>query len=70
MFCIKDEKNSIKADRKSTAADTNKVHTEFCWGKLRKTDKLENQGVDGRIIMDCIDLVQEMNRWWALVNEY
>ena len=29
---------------------------------------MENPGVDGRIIMDKIDLVQEMNRWRALVN--
>ena len=68
MFCNKDQKTSIKADRKSRAANTNKVHIYFCWGKLRKTDNLENPGIDGRIIMDWIDLVQEMNRWRALVN--
>jgi hypothetical protein len=46
---------------------------------LNERDHLEDQGVDGRIIlrwifrkwdrdMDCIDLAQDRDRWWALVN--
>ena len=42
-------------------------------------DKLEDPGVDGRIIlkwifgkwdgdMGCVDLAQDRGRWWALVN--
>jgi hypothetical protein len=47
-------------------------------GKLRERDYLEDQGVDGRIIvrwffrksdggMDWIDLAEKRDRWWALV---
>jgi len=48
-------------------------------GKLVGGDQLEDPGIDGRIIlrwifrkcvgrMDWIDLVQDMERWRALVN--
>ena len=48
---------------------------------LREGDHFEDEGVDGRIILkwiiiekwdrrglDWIDLYQDRNRWWALVN--
>jgi hypothetical protein len=55
------------------------VHIRFWWGNLREGDHLENPRVDGRIILkrtfekwvggtDWIDLVQDRDRWRALVN--
>jgi hypothetical protein len=56
------------------------VYTRFWWGNLRKRDHLEDLGVDGRIILRCIirkwevgdmgwiDLTEDRDRWWALVN--
>jgi hypothetical protein len=55
------------------------VHTEFWWGDLIQRDHLEDQGVDGRIVLklifktwdrgsDWIDLAQDRDRWRALVN--
>jgi len=50
------------------------------WVNLRERDRLGDQGVDGRIIlrwifrkwhvegMDWIELVQDRDRWRALVN--
>jgi len=52
----------------------------FLWGNLREIDHLEDPGIDGRIIlrwifrkwdgraMDWIDLVQDRDRWQALVD--
>jgi hypothetical protein len=48
-------------------------------GNLRARNHLEDPGVDGRIIlrwifgkedrsMNWIDLAQDRDRWWALVN--
>jgi hypothetical protein len=53
--------------------------TGFQWGKLRGEDHLEDPGIDGRIILKCIlekwdggtdsiDVVQDRDRWRALVN--
>jgi len=53
--------------------------TGFWLGNLRERDHLEDAGVDGRIIlrlifrkrcggMERIDLAQDRDRWWALVN--
>jgi hypothetical protein len=55
------------------------VYTGFWWGHLREEDHLEDQCIDGRIIlkwifkkwdggMDWIDLAKDRDRWWALVN--
>jgi hypothetical protein len=30
------------------------VHTMFCLGSLRERDHLENLGIGGRIILECI----------------
>ena len=53
----------------------------FWWGNLKERNHLEDPGVDGRIVirwifrkwdggggMDWIDLVQDRDRWRALVN--
>ena len=58
------------------------VHTGFWWGDLKERDHLEDLDIYGRIIiiiiiwvfkkrdagMDWIDLVQDRDRWQALVN--
>jgi hypothetical protein len=55
------------------------VHTGFWWGNLREADHLGDPGVDERIIlkwilkqwdggMDWIELPQDRDRWWAVVN--
>jgi hypothetical protein len=55
------------------------VHTGFWLGDMREGDHLQDPGVDERIILkwifkkrdgglDWIDLVQDRNRWRALVN--
>jgi hypothetical protein len=59
---------------------TGQVHTGFWCGNLREIDHLQDLDVDRRIIlkltfkksvgggMDWIDLAQDRDRWWALVN--
>jgi hypothetical protein len=54
--------------------------TGFWWKNLRERDHLVDKGVDGRIIlrgifrkwdvggMDWIELAQDRDRWWVLVN--
>jgi len=57
------------------------VYIWFWWGNLKERNHLEDPGVDGRIVirwifrkwdggggMDWIDLVQDRDRWRALVN--
>jgi hypothetical protein len=53
------------------------VHTGFRWRKLRERDHLVDTGIDGRITLRWIfrkwdvvwiDLAQDRDRWWALVN--
>jgi len=57
------------------------VCTGFWWGNLRERDYLEDLCVRRRIIlrwafrkwdvgggMDWLDLAQDRDRWWALVN--
>ena len=57
------------------------AYTGFWWGNLKERDHLEDSGIDGRIInnkmnlqevgcegMDWIELAQDRNRWWALLN--
>jgi hypothetical protein len=55
------------------------LHTGFLWRNLRERDHLEYTGVDGKIILKCIfrkydwgmdwiDMAQNTDRWWDLVN--
>jgi hypothetical protein len=55
------------------------LHTEFQSGNLREVDHLKDRGVDERVIlkwifekwvgdMDWIDMAQDRDRWWAVVN--
>jgi hypothetical protein len=54
------------------------VHTGFWWGELREGDHLENPGIDGRIVLKCIevgwegvewiDMAQDRDRWRAVVS--
>jgi hypothetical protein len=53
---------------------------QFWWGNLKGRDHLENLGVNGRMILkrilkktvwydvDWIDLAQDKDNWWTLVN--
>jgi hypothetical protein len=56
------------------------VHTGFWWENLREGDHLKDPGADGMIIlkyvfekwdgdMDWIDLAQDRDKWWAVVND-
>ena len=55
------------------------VYTGFWQGNMRERDHLEDPGVQEENIkmdlqelgwggMDWIDLAQDMDRWWALIN--
>jgi len=56
------------------------AYTEFWWGNLKERDHLGDPGIDGGIIlrwifrkwdvggMGWIELAQDRDRWWALVN--
>jgi hypothetical protein len=55
------------------------IHTRFLWGDLREGDHLGDSGINGGIIlkwifkkwdggMDWIELAQDRDRWWAVVN--
>ena len=56
------------------------AYTVFWWGNLRERGHWGDQDVDGRIIlrwifrkwdvgvMDWVELAQDRDRWWALVN--
>jgi len=55
------------------------AYTGFWWGNVRERDHLEDAGIDGRIILgwifrqwdvgvDWIELVQDRDRWRALVS--
>ena len=54
------------------------MRTQFVWGEPRERAHLDDLGVDGRIIlkwvfeqwggMDWIDVIQDRDRWRALVN--
>jgi hypothetical protein len=54
------------------------VHTGFWWRDLREGDHLGDPGIDGDNIkmdlqevgwgLDWIELAQDRDRWWAVVN--
>ena len=55
------------------------MRTGFWWGNLSERDHLKESEADGRIIlrcifskwgggMECIDLAQDRDRWWALIH--
>ena len=55
------------------------VYKGFWWGNLWERDHLEGPSIDGTIIlryifrkwdgvMDWIDLAQDRDKWWAVVN--
>ena len=56
------------------------MYTGFWWGNLRERDYLEDQGVEGRMILiwifgiwdvggkDWIELAQDKDRWRALAK--
>jgi hypothetical protein len=73
--------HETKKNDMGDACSTNmgKVHIEFSWGNPRERNDLEDQSMDGRIIlnsksrksvwdMDCIDLAQDRDRWTAVVK--
>jgi hypothetical protein len=52
------------------------ANTRFWLGNLRERDHLEDPGLEGKIILrwifrkwNWIDLAQDRNRWWALLNK-
>jgi len=62
------------------AWDRRELRAVFWWGNLRERDHLEDPGIDGRTVwnwifgkwfggvIDWIDLVEDWDRWWSLVN--
>ena len=57
------------------------MHTGFWWRNLRERDNLQDLGVDENIILrwifrkldgvwaiDWMELAQDRDRWWAIVN--
>jgi len=55
------------------------IYRGLRWGNQRERDRLEDQDIDGDNIkmdlqevgcgvMDWIELAQDRDRWWALVN--
>ena len=43
-----------------------KMHTGFCWGDLREGDRLEDSGVNGRIILKCTFKTWDGRGWTGL----
>jgi len=46
---------------------TGELYTEFWWGKLMERNYLEDLGVDGRIILNCI-LMKSVGKVWTGLN--
>jgi hypothetical protein len=44
-----------------------KMHTQFCWGKLKETASVENLEVGGRIILKCMSKKWDGRAWAGLV---
>jgi hypothetical protein len=43
-----------------------KVHIGFCWGNVQERDHMENQGIDGRIILKCT-FIKNYGAWTGLI---
>jgi len=43
------------------------VHKIFCWRDLRKTDHLEDLGLDSRIILKRIRKKRDVGAWAGLI---
>jgi hypothetical protein len=43
------------------------VHTEFWWGNLKKGVHLEDQGVDGKIILRWVFRKTDWGAWTGLI---
>jgi hypothetical protein len=67
------EKNYIRGSY-STNGGKERFVQVFWWENLRENDRLENPGVDGRIILlgwrsiDWVYMAEDRDRWRALAN--
>jgi hypothetical protein len=56
------------AGRVAEVRETGEVHKGFCWRDLRKTDHLEDTGLDSRRIMKRIRKKWDEGAWTGLIS--